>query len=131
MKEDIKQTATSLRIVIALAFILMLLHCGLLLLCITTYLAEVVTIVFGFYLVHRIAFHFYRFCVVTRLMLYYTWLMMICIWYERFVGFEELLQYARLTMFLLGLCIFTFLCYVIIKKKFPDCIEQSRNIDNL
>ena len=111
MKDDIKNTQNKLRWFVTIAFLCMVVHCSLLLFGFSFYFAEIVTIVLGFYLVHRIAFHFFRFCIITRMMIYYTWIYMVCIWFERFIGFGGLLVYARVFMLIIGLIITALLIY--------------------
>lgn len=112
-KKDKKIALKILRQIPVLTAALMTLHCVTLLLGYKLCVAEICTIILGVVLVYFLS-RASMFCIWHRLGLYYTLLVLGCIWYERYIGFDkDMLPWIRAVVLMLGVA---YLCIIYTKK---------------
>lgn len=98
-------------------FLLMLVHVLLLNLGYDFHIFEVVEVCLGFYLIHLFS-ESLRFCLIHRLMIYYAYIVTLCIWYQRWFGFGGLRDEAHLSVLMLGIAL---LVYFLFSKCSNEC----------
>lgn len=107
-------TVKTLKFLPVVAALMSVIHVAFLLLGINEVYTEIVVICGGFYVVHRFS-HTLHFCVLHKLLIYYSYTMMCCVWWQRHgLGFGEYLHIARQIMLIIGV-LFIFLA--IIKRR--------------
>ena len=99
----------SLRHIPILVAFMMMVHIILLLCGISTSVAEIFEVCAGFYMTYKFSVAF-RFCALHRHMIYYSYLVTVCIWLQRsFHLFGHYLTLARIVMLASGIILFVHL----------------------
>lgn len=96
-------TVKTLKFLPVVATLMSVIHVAFLLMGVNEVYTEIVVVCGGFYVVHRFS-HTLHFCVLHKLLTYYSYTMMCCVWWQRHgLGFGEYLEVARGTMLFVGL----------------------------
>ncbi|MBQ0073111.1 MAG: hypothetical protein KBT34_02830 [Prevotella sp.] len=96
-------TVKTLKFLPVVATLMSVVHVAFLLMGVNEVYTEIAVVCGGFYVVHRFS-HTLHFCVLHKLLTYYSYAMMCCVWWQRHgFGFGEYLEIARGVMFFVGL----------------------------
>ena len=79
------------------------------------FLPELLEVCGGFYIVNRLSLSL-GFCFCHRVLIYYSYLITVCIWVERYIGFGDYLMATRWITFLLGIIIMILFIWAKVKK---------------
>lgn len=127
MRKDIERSLKLLKYLTTSCFLLMLLNCALLFFGLRQPYAEVITISIGFWIVYTEANKVFHLCLLTRVMILYVFVSMLCIWTQRYRGLGDIREYAQKTMFFIGLLISLFLVMKLIVKRYGRCRGYTRH----
>lgn len=114
MKSKLSNRAVnSIHYVPVIAFLLMLFHVSLLIAGYELPISEVGIILLGFYITYNFS-KLLGFCLFHRILIYYTLVVMACIWLRRYPEgnngiFDEYIHVVRITLLSIGLVLFVIL----------------------